>query len=239
MAPRARLLTLLLLAAFLALARGAPVAAQAPAGVTVPALPDPAAVSLDASTTAFLALDFNNSTCANLPACVATLPAVATAITAARAASVLVVYSSGGSPGSSGTPLLPDVLQGPNDPLVVSGADKFYGTNLDDILKQHGITTVVLTGTFTNGAILYTAFAAAERGYAVVVAEDGVSARGDVATPATEWLLLNSPGTSNPQNTPLQAKAVTLSRTDLITYTCGMSHSDAWQPLTDLVAAPC
>jgi len=229
-----RLLVFLLLAALLAVVRGAPVAAQAPASVTVPALPDPAAVSLDASTTAFLALDFTNTGCANLPACVATLPAVAAGITAARAAGVIVVYS------TTPTTVLPDVLQLASDPFVMGrGPDKFYNTNLDDILKQNGITAVVIAGTQTNGAVLYTAFAAAERGYTVVVAEDGVSGRGDFATPATEWLLLNSPGTSNPQNTPLQAKAVTQSRTDLITYTCGMTHSEGWQPLSDWVAARC
>jgi len=101
---------------------------------------------------------------------------------------------------------------------VTSSADKFFGTDLDSILKQHGITTVVVTGTSSNGAVLYTSFSAAERGYTVVVAEDGISADTDFATQFTEWQLLNGPGTTNLQNTPLQPKAVTLSRTDLITY---------------------
>jgi nicotinamidase-related amidase len=65
--------------------------------------------------------------------------------------------------------------------------------------------------------VMYTATAAAQRGYTVVVAEDGISAATDIATTVALWQLLHGPG-ANPQNMPLQAKAVTLSRTDLITY---------------------
>jgi hypothetical protein len=212
MARPSNLIVVFLLSALLAFPT-ARVGAQAPAGVQIPAMPDPVAVSLDASTTAFLALDFTTSGCGDTPACVASLPAVAAGITAARAAGVLVVYS------TAPARVVPDVLQLPSDPFVVgSGPDKFYNTNLDDILKQNGITTVVITGTKTNGAVLYTTFEASARGYTVVVVEDGVSGQGDFATPATEWQILNGAGTVNVQNTPLQPKAATLSRTDLITY---------------------
>jgi nicotinamidase-related amidase len=210
-----RLPLCLLLAALVVLPGGARAVAQAPANVQMPPVPAPVAVSLDASTTAFLALDFNTTICGANPTCVATLPAVASGITAARAAGALVVYSTTGA--ANPTPLVPDVMQGPSDPIVVSGADKFLNTNLDDVLKQNGITTVVITGTVTNGAVLFTGFSATARGYTVVIAEDGVSARSDFATSASEWQSLNGPG-GNTQNTPLQAKAATLSRTDLITY---------------------
>lgn len=204
----------LLVLALCMVSAGGRATAQAPGGAAqVPAIPAPVPVTVDTATTAFLALDFNTSACANLPTCVATLPAVAFGISTARAAGALIVYST--FPNAT---VLPDVLMQATDPLVTSGADKFNNTNLDDILKQHGIATVVIAGTFTNGAVLYTSFEASARGYTVVVVEDGVSARSDFATVGTEWQLLNGPGTSNPQNTPLQPKAVTLSRTDLITY---------------------
>src|ERR1700694_2161334 len=67
-----------------------PVLAQAPDELAVP---DAAAVALDASTTAFLAVDFLQSTCAPNPICVATLPAVADGLKAARTAKAFVVYS--------------------------------------------------------------------------------------------------------------------------------------------------
>src|ERR1700680_3448999 len=66
--------------------------AQAPSVVDL-AVPDPAAVALDPGTTAFLAIDFLQSTCAPNPNCIAALPAVADALASARAASALVVYS--------------------------------------------------------------------------------------------------------------------------------------------------
>jgi hypothetical protein len=50
----------------------------------------------------------------------------------------------------------------------------------------------------------------------VVVPEDGISSRQPIATWVARWQLLNQPGFANAQNAPLQAKAVTLSRTDLI-----------------------
>jgi nicotinamidase-related amidase len=179
----------------------------------VPNSPDPAGVQLDPSTTAFLALDFNNAICGANPTCVATLPAVASGIDAARSAGATIVYSTT----ATGNGLLPDVNMHSSDEIVTSGADKFFNTNLDDILKQNNISTVVITGTVTNGAVLFTSFGATARGYTVVVPTDGVSARNDFANSAAIWQLLNGPA-GNTQNTPLSPKQVTLSRTDLITY---------------------
>ncbi|HTE86366.1 MAG TPA: isochorismatase family protein [Dehalococcoidia bacterium] len=192
------------------------VRAQTPTGVQLPTVPDPVAVTLDSAITAFLALDFMTSNCAEAsrPTCVASLPAVNSAIAAARAANVpiLFTYTTGGT-------LRSEVVPDPADVnMLTSGADKFFNTTLDDTLKQLGASTLVLVGTGSNGAILYTAFGAAVRGYTVVVAEDGISASTDFATYASEWQLLNEPGAANAQNAPLQPKAATLSRTDLITY---------------------
>jgi nicotinamidase-related amidase len=186
----------------------------APTGVDVPPIPDPVQVSLDRTTTAFLALDFLQSNCQPRPPCVASLPAVAFGLAQARAANVLTVYSDTGAT----QVILDQVAPNPTDPKVSSSADKFFNTNLDGILKQAGITTIVVTGTSSNGAVLYTASSGVKLGYTVVLAEDGISAITDFANLYTEWQLLNFPGGSNAQNTPLQPKAVTLSRTDLITY---------------------
>jgi hypothetical protein len=194
--------------------RAAPLAPAREAQVTLPTIPDPVAVSLPVGSTAFLALDLVDPTCANRPACVASLPAVQAGLTAARNAGVPVIYSVVG-----GNSVDPAVAPQPNEPVLQTfGADKFYNTNLDSMLKTAGVTTLVITGTSANGAVLYTAFEAALRGYTVVVAEDGISSNTDFATFLTEWQLLNGPGSSNPQNMPLQKSAVTLSRLDLITY---------------------
>jgi nicotinamidase-related amidase len=189
-----------------------PVLAQAPDELAVP---DPAAVALDASATAFLAVDFLQSTCAPNPICVATLPAVADGLKAARAAKAFVVYSVHPADDNK---ILPNVAPMPSEPIFVAvPGDKFFNSTLDDLLQQAGATTLVLTGISSNSGVMYTAGAAIQRGYTVVVAEDGISAGTDLATSVALWQLLHGPG-ANPQNVPLQARAVTLSRTDLITY---------------------
>ncbi len=197
-----------------------PAAAQAShtdaAAADTLAVPDPVAVSADAGTTAILAIDFLQSNCAPTPSCVASLSAVAASLSVARAANVVVVYSV--HPGDDNK-ILPEVAPMPDDPIFVAvPGDKFFNSNLDDILKQAGITTLLITGTSSNSGVLYTAAGAIQRGYTVVVAEDGISAATDLATSVALWQLLNGPG-RNMQNVPLQTKAVTLSRTDLISYT--------------------
>jgi nicotinamidase-related amidase len=189
--------------------------AQTPAQDAL-AVPDPVAVSLDARTTAFLAIDLLQTTCGSNPMCVATLPAIANGLSTARAANAHVIYSVHFAPDNV---ILPQVASTPTDPVFAGiPGDKFFDSNLDYILRQAGTSTLVLTGVSSNSGVMYTAAAAAQRGYTVVVAEDGISVATDIATTVALWQLLHGPG-ANPQNMPLQAKAVTLSRTDLITYT--------------------
>src|SRR5207249_7050594 len=109
------------------------------------------AVSLDPSTTAFLAIDILDSGCASVsggrsaPSCVASLPALAAAISNARAAGARVIYSVHPAPDTN---ILLDVAPMPDDPVFVAapGGDKFFNSSLDDYLKQGGITTLVITG---------------------------------------------------------------------------------------------
>lgn len=196
------------------------VLAQTPALAQTPtadplAIPDPVAVALDPGTTAFLAIDLLQSNCAPSPSCVAALPAVATGLSAARAANSLVVYSV--HPGSDNE-ILPDVAPMPDDPIFVAlPGDKFFNSNLDDILKQAGVTTLVITGTSSNSGVLYTAAAANRRGYTVVVVEDGIAGASDLGTSVALWQLLHGPG-GNTQNLPLLPRAVTITRSDLLSY---------------------
>jgi nicotinamidase-related amidase len=191
-----------------------PVLAQVPTMVDV-GVPDPAAVSLDASTTAFLAIDILQTTCGSNPLCVATVPNVGAGLSAARAASAHVVYSVHLAPDNN---IIADIAPMPTDQVFVAiPGDKFFDSNLDYLLRQAGTTTLIITGVSSNSGVVYTAGAATQRGYTVVVAEDGISAANDLSTTVALWQLLHGPG-ANPQNVPLQAKAVTLSRTDLITY---------------------
>jgi nicotinamidase-related amidase len=192
-----------------------PTAAPAVDAQGLPTIPAPAAVTLDPATTAYLVLDINSAVCAPRPGCLATVPAVAAFLDRARQANAFVVYSNTTAPG---TTILPDVAPRPDDPVVTSSADKFFNTQLDEILRARGIRTAVVVGTAANGAVLYTSFGANTRGYTVVVAEDGISAPDDFALLLTRYQVLNQPGFGNPDNEPLRERAVTLSRTDLIAF---------------------
>jgi nicotinamidase-related amidase len=52
----------------------------------------------------------------------------------------------------------------------------FYGTDLEMLLKEHGVDTVVLTGLHTNICVRHTAADAFYRGYRVIVPTDAVEA---------------------------------------------------------------
>lgn len=54
--------------------------------------------------------------------------------------------------------------------------DAFHGTALDDILRNHGIKTLVCTGVVTNVCVESTVRSGFFRGYYVVVPEDAVGA---------------------------------------------------------------
>ncbi len=182
----------------------------------VPEIPAPVPVNLNPASTALLVLDITDAICAPNPACRATVPAVKSLVLKARAAGARVIFSLARAPQE----ILPELEHRPEEPVVRSTADKFFQTDLEDHLR--GINTVVVVGTAANGAVLYTSFAACARGMTVVVAEDGISSREPIATWVARYQLLNQPGLSNPANTPLAPRAVTLSRSDLIQFSTGV-----------------
>src|SRR5215469_1091382 len=77
--------------------------------------------------------------------------------------------------GSPGCTIMPGLHQ-PEDFVVDTKKryDCFQGTDLDILLRTHGINTVLITGINTNSCVLATACAANVRDYAVVVVEDCV-----------------------------------------------------------------
>ena len=72
--------------------------------------------------------------------------------------------------------IMPQVLDAKRDWVVDTKKryDCFIGTDLDFVLRTHGINTVFITGVNTNSCVLSTACAACSRDYAVVVVEDCV-----------------------------------------------------------------
>jgi nicotinamidase-related amidase len=161
--------------------------------VKTPPAPEIKDVTVDPKTTALLLLDFNKQTCnaEQRPRCIASIPKMKKLLNYARSKGVAVVYSlsAGAVPGD----IAPDLAPVAGDPVVTSGPDKFMGTDLEKILKEKGIKTVIVTGTAANGAVLYTASGAALRGMQVIVPVDGMSAGNVYAEQYVAWNLVNAP----------------------------------------------
>ena len=163
------------------------------ASVAAPPPPPLKAVAIDKNTSALLMLDFNQQTCnmQRRPRCIASIPKVKTLLTAARTAGVPVVFSLGG--GGKPADIVKDLAPTENEPVVSSGVDKFVGTDLEKILKDKGIKTVIVVGTAANGPVIYTASGAAIRGMKVVVPVDGISADIPYAEQYVVWHVINVP----------------------------------------------
>jgi len=176
--------------------------------VRTPPAPKLKAVDVDPRTSALLILDMETTICKN-PRCVDSIFKIKKLMTKARQSGMLIVYSLT----HNGTPsdIAPELASTPDDPIVRSYVDKFYKTNLNRILQEHNIKTVLVTGYAANGAVLHTATAAAFRGYQIIVPVDGMSAKNPYAEQYTAWHMLNSPGTRN---------QATLTKVSLINIEC-------------------
>jgi nicotinamidase-related amidase len=183
--------------------------------VELPEIPAPVAVDLDPAKTALLVLDISATSCP--PPCRETVvPAVAALLEKARRAGALVAWTHG----ESSAPNAPGLEQKPGEPVASpASGNKFFKSDLDEILQQRGIDTAIMVGIRANSAVMYTAMEANLRGYTVVVAEDGIFST-DFGTFVARYQLLNHGGPSmrNPDNTPLAKSRTTLSRSDLITF---------------------
>jgi len=171
------------------------------------------AVNLDPKTTALLVFDVTSVICPSRPACVASVPKMAALLKSARNAGAFVVYS---DTATAGSVILPEIAPQPGEPKVTGYADKFLGTNLEKMLRDKGIQTVVVVGSPAH-AILYTAFGAILRGFKVVVAEDSISV-GDAESfglTVALWLNFRQQASTNPV---LDPDSPTLTRTDLIGF---------------------
>jgi len=213
--------TVLLSGFALALCGGASAApaAQAPAKMItlqMPATPDPARVTLDPKTTALMVLDYVEDICNNQVSCkTKMLPAMTPFMERVRKAGLTVAY---GTRAPNQTKWLKEVAPAPGDIRVTNTAqDRFYGTDLDKELKAKGIKTLIMVGWKISGSVTYTSVGAMAHDYTVVVPIDTTSAGSDYETTIGFYNVLNS-GNANLANQPLKPSAVTLTRTDMITF---------------------
>lgn len=190
-------------------ARAADIIADWP-NVTLPSPPELKPVTLDGKTTALLILDLQAPSCtmAQRPRCVDSIPKIKALMDRARAAGALVAYT---LPGGK----IIDPSLAPHDGEVVEqkqgGPDKFLGTDLDQRLKDRGITTVIVTGTSAQGVGIGTGSAAAQRGYNVIYPIDGVSSESAFRELYAAWHMAGG-------GPPVVTKWVTVTRSDLIKF---------------------
>jgi Isochorismatase family len=182
----------------------------------MPATPAPARVSLDPKTTALLLLDYVDQVCNPEPRCTGEMtPAMTAFMARVRKAGLTVAY---GTRAPRMNSWLPGLTPMAGDIKVINTAqDRFYNTDLDKELKAKGIKMIIMSGWRITGSMTYTSVGAMTRGYTVVIPMDTTSAPTDYETTIGFFNVLNS-GTRNLANTPLKPKAVTLTRTDMITF---------------------
>jgi nicotinamidase-related amidase len=175
-------------------------------GVQAPKPPELKPVTLDSST-AVLSLDFVKQTCntERRPRCLSTVPRVESLLKLARSKKVTVIHSI--TTAATPADVLKEVAPLEGEPIVKAPADKFFGTDLEKILKEKGIKTVIVTGTAAQGAVLNTASQAAFRGIKVVVPVDGMSAENTYYEQYTAYHVTTAPGVG---------QQTTLTRIDMI-----------------------
>jgi nicotinamidase-related amidase len=180
------------------------------ASVQAPKPPELKPVKIDdPKTTAFLVLDIIKQGCNSerRPRCVASVPKIQAFLKQARTKGVSVVYSYTST--SKPTDILKEVAPLPGEPLVQAPADKFFRTDLEKILQDKGIKTVIVVGTAAHGAVLYTGSQAAFRGLKVILPVDGMSAENTYFEQYTAYHMVHAPGVG---------QHVTLTKFDMIQF---------------------
>ena len=218
------------LLSFAALAAALAYSAPAPAqdivdewsSVKPPPPPELKPVTADPKTTALLVMDLIKQFCntERRPRCVASIPRIEKLLAEARAKGVTIVYTLVPTAGPNvPAPVIGDTLPAVapkgNEPVIVSFVDKFMlgdkDTGLAAILKDKGITTVIAVGSAAHGAVLYTASAAALRGFNVIVPVDGMTTVG-------EDIYVEQYVAYNLTHAPVLSPKVTLTRIDMISF---------------------
>ena len=148
----------------------------------MPNKPIPQEVVGEAKTTALLVLDLNCRCEDPKEACNKLIEPVAKFLDRARAANMFIVYTAADR--YKGTPeaRMPHAFkQRDDEPTIFPPAfDKFYSGELQPMLQNRVINTVICCGASSNQAVMYTATAAVRPfGYTCVIPVDGLIARSD------------------------------------------------------------
>jgi nicotinamidase-related amidase len=163
------------------------------AGIKAPPPPEIKPVTLDVAKTALIVMDFNQRNC--IPKervrCAAVLPGVQKLLTQARGKGMLVVHTY--TPNMQQSDIVKDLTPVAGERVLQVRGDKFYGNDLETYLKGKGIETVLLVGTSANGAVMFTAAGATQRGFKAIVPIDAMPADTAYQEQFSIWNIANGP----------------------------------------------
>ncbi len=179
------------------------------AAVKPPKPPALKPVTVEPKTTALLVLDIVKPGCnmERRPRCVTSVPKIQSLLKEARGKGMTVVHSL--TSATKPPDILPEVAPQSGEPIVQASVDKFFRTDLEKILKEKGIKTVIVVGTAAHGAVLYTGSQAALRGLQVVVPLDGMSSENTYFEQYVAYHMTTAPGVG---------ARVTLTTVDMIKF---------------------
>ncbi len=177
--------------------------------VKVPSAPELIGIQLKFRETALLVLDIQNNNCNQdrRPRCVQKLHHIQTLLDKARDNNMLIVYSL--TSAASKNDIRKEIFPTKDEIIIKASVDKFQNTELEQILIDNGIKTVIIVGTSANGAVLHTATGAATRGLEIIVPVDAISATYPYEEQYSVWHLMNAPATR---------RKVTLTKTDMVKF---------------------
>ena len=166
------------------------------ATVDPPKVPEVKAVRVDPKTTALLICDIQDYNCSEKrrPRCVESLPKMQSLLKKARAKGMTVAYTLIPRDEFNAKSIRKEVAPLEGELVVKGEVDKFMGNNLEKVLKDKGIKTLIVMGTSANGAVLHTVVGASLRGFKVVVPVDGMPDTTLYSEQYTAWHAINSPG---------------------------------------------
>ena len=146
-------------------------------------MPEPRPTQLDRATSAVLALDLTARCNDPKEICHELMERLGAFLERVRGARVPVVFTA--SLQTKGTPegAIASALKQRADEAVLhpDAFDKFYGGELQACLTAHNVKDLVVTGSATNVAVMYTATAAARVfRYNVIIPLDGVNSRNPI-----------------------------------------------------------
>ena len=173
--------------------------------VKAPAVVALSTAEVDPATTALLVLDIEQRTVPPRPRAVAAVPKIKKLLYWARSKKLTIAHSITGA--STPEAILSEVKPQAGEIVVKASVDKYFNTDLAKFLKERNITTVIITGTAAEGAVLGTMIGSVMRGMKVILPVDAMPSSELYAEQYVVWHALNAPATKG---------KVTVTRSDMI-----------------------